>query len=193
MSPDKEQTEDIARAVEVLRRGGVIAYPTDTVWGLGCDARDGAAVRRIFDIKRRSEAKALITLVDSIAMLERTVECVPEAAEMLIEAAVEPTTIVYDHGCGVASELLAGDGSIGVRLTRDPFAAALCRGLRGPLVSTSANISGSPTPMCFAEIAPEILASVDYVCSSRRGEGPAAKASAVIKISDNGVFKILRK
>jgi len=188
-----DYSDDIARAVEVLRRGGVIVYPTDTIWGLGCDARDSRAVRRIFEIKRRDDSKALITLVDSLAALDRIVDEVPEVAEQLIEAAVDPVTIIYDHGRNVAPELMASDGSIGVRLTREAFSAALCRAFRGPIVSTSANVSGSPSPMDFASIPSEILDAADYVCTSRRDEPAAAKASSVIKISAGGLFKILRK
>lgn len=189
----EEYRADVLAAVKVLRAGGVILYPTDTVWGLGCDARDSAAVRRVFDIKRRADSKALITLVDSPAMLDRVVDEVPEVAEQLIEAAVDPVTIVYDRGRGVAPELLAPDGSIGVRLTREPFSAALCRGLGAPLVSTSANISGQPAPACFARISPDILSAVDYVCLSRRSEPPGARPSSVIKISAGGLFTILRR
>lgn len=185
--------EDIRRAVDVMRRGGVILYPTDTVWGVGCDARNSDAVRKVFAIKRRAEAKALITLVDSEAALERVVEEVPEVALQLIEAAVDPVTIVYDKGVGVAPELLAEDGSIGVRVTREEFSAALCRAMRGPIVSTSANFSGEPTPRDFISIDPALQEEVDYVCASRRDEAPAAKSSTVIKISAGGLFKILRK
>lgn len=193
MTTPEQYRDDIAEAVAAMRRGGVIAYPTDTVWGLGCDARNSTAVRRIFEIKRRCEAKALITLVDSMAMLERTVEEVPEVAEQLIEAAVDPVTVIYDRGRDVAPELLADDGSIGVRLTREPFSAGLCRAMRGPIVSTSANFSGEPTPLDFSSIDPELLGLTDYVCRSRRDEAPAPKASTVIKISAGGLFKILRK
>lgn len=185
--------EDIRRAVGVMRRGGVILYPTDTVWGVGCDARNSDAVRKVFAIKRRAEAKALITLVDSEAALERVVEEVPEVALQLIEAAVDPVTIVYDKGVGVAPELLAEDGSIGVRVTREEFSAALCRAMRGPIVSTSANFSGEPTPRDFISIDQALQEEVDYVCASRRDEAPAAKSSTVIKISAGGLFKILRK
>lgn len=193
MTRDNSFSDDIARAVETLRRGGVIVYPTDTVWGIGCDARNSAAVRRVFEIKRRNEAKALITLVDSLAALDRVVDDVPEVAEQLIEAAVDPVTIIYDHGRGVAPELLADDGSLAVRLTREAFSAALCRALRGPLVSTSANISGDHTPLDFSSISDEIIAAADYVCTSRRNEPPAAKASTIIKIGAGGLFKIIRK
>jgi len=185
--------DDLARAVDTLRRGGVIVYPTDTIWGIGCDARDSAAVRRIFNIKRRADSKALITLVDSLPMLERAIEGdIPDVAEQLIEAAVDPLTIVYDRGRGVAPELLAADGSIGIRLTRETFSAAICHRLGAPVVSTSANISGRPSPATFAEIDPEILAAADYVCLSRRDEDTPARPSGVIKISAGGLFKIIR-
>lgn len=190
---DASMLADVRQAVDVMRRGGVILYPTDTVWGIGCDATNSTAVRRVFEIKRRADSKALITLVDSLAMLDRTVEDVPEVAEQLVELAVEPITVIYDHGRGVAPELLAEDGSIGVRLTREPFSAALCKAMRGPVVSTSANLSGEPTPLDFASIASEILNAVDYVCTSRRNEAPAAKSSSIIKISAGGLFRIIRK
>lgn len=187
-------SDDIRQAVEVLKRGGIILYPTDTVWGIGCDATNPSAVRRVFDIKRRAEGKALITLVASTEALWRTVDNVPDVALELIDVAIEPVTVVYDKGVGVAPELLASDGSLAVRVTKEPFSARLCRSFRRPLVSTSANISGQPAPVCFADISPEVISAVDYVCLSRRKERrSAAHPSMVIKISDNGVFKILRK
>lgn len=192
MKIDEAMRADIRAAVDVMRRGGVILYPTDTIWGIGCDARNADAVARVYQIKQRRDSKALICLVDSLAMLDSTVGCVPDAAEQLVEAAVEPITIVYDHALGVAPILLAPDGSAGVRLTREPFSSALCAAMRGPVVSTSANISGHPAPSAFADIDPELLEAVDYVCTSRRDEKPRSKPSTVIKISDNGVFKILR-
>ncbi len=188
-----EWRDDIHRAVDVLRRGGVILYPTDTIWGIGCDARCAEAVRKVYEIKKRVDSKALITLVDSLSMLDSTVQSVPEVAEQLIEVAVDPVTIIYDQGRGVASELLAPDGSLGVRLTREPFSASLCRTFRGPIVSTSANLSGEPSPLDFDSISQEIKDAVDYVCTSRRGEPAANKASSIIKISEGGVFKIIRK
>ena len=188
-----EMTADIRSAVDVMRRGGVILYPTDTVWGIGCDARNAEAVAKVYAIKKRADAKALITLVDSLAALDSVVESVPEVAEQLIEVSVDPITIIYDKGHGVAPNLTAEDGSLAVRLTREEFSAALCRAFRGPVVSTSANISGNPTPMNFAEIAPQLLEAVDYVCTSRRDEAPAKKASSIIKISEGGLFKIIRK
>ncbi len=185
--------EDIKKAVDTLRAGGIILYPTDTIWGIGCDATNSKAVRRVFDIKHRADSKALITLVGSLAALERIVEEVPDVAYQLLEVADKPMTIVYDHGRGVAPELLAEDGSIGVRLTTEPFSAALCKAFGRPLVSTSANISGKPAPAHYGEISQEILDAADYVCTSRRDETAPAAASTVIKLSAGGVFKILRK
>ena len=143
----------------MLARGGVIAYPTETVWGIGCDATCSEAVRRVFAIKRRAEAKALITLVADVAMLERWVDDIPDVGYELIEAAVEPLTVVYDHPRGLAPELLADDGSAGVRIVPLP----LFRRWRKPLVSTSANISGEPAPASLADISAEILDAVDAV------------------------------
>lgn len=193
MGLSEEMREDINAAVQTMRRGGVIVYPTDTIWGIGCDARNADAVKRIYQIKQRADSKALICLVSSLAMLDATVGDVPEVAEQLIEAAVDPVTIVYDHGRGVAPDLLASDGSLGVRLTREAFSAALCSAMRGPIVSTSANISGQPAPRDFISIPRSIIEAADYVCTSRRDESAALKASSVIKISSGGLFQILRK
>lgn len=188
----EDYTEDIRSACNAMKRGGIILYPTDTVWGIGCDATNSTAVKRIFDLKRRADSKAMITLVADMAALDRVVGNVPEAAEQLIEASDRPVTVVYDRGQGIAPELLSSDGSLGVRVTTEKFSQMLCRAMRRPIVSTSANISGHPTPHTFSAISPEIIDGVDYVCTSRRNENKPSKASLVIKISDNGVFKILR-
>lgn len=185
--------EDIREACAVLARGGVILYPTDTVWGIGCDATRSDAVRRVFDIKRRADSKALITLVDDEARLERYVGNVPDAARDIIELSDRPVTIVYDHGLGLAPELLAGDGSVGIRVTREEFSRRLCRAFRRPIVSTSANISGEPAPATFAGISPEIRSAVDYIVEARRDDASRATPSSVIKLSDDGTVKILRK
>ena len=158
--------QDLNKCLEALKRGGVIIYPTDTVWGIGCDATDSKAVRRVFEIKRRADSKALITLVDSVAALERVVTDVPEVAYQLVDVAVEPMTVVYDRGIGVAPELLADDGSIGVRITSEEFSRELCRRFRRPIVSTSVNISGEPAPHSFDEINPELLGQVVYLLHS---------------------------
>ena len=184
--------EDIANAVAVLKSGGTILYPTDTVWGLGCDATRSNAVKRIFEIKRRADSKALIVLLSRPDDLWRYVDDVPEVAFQLIEAAVRPLTIVYDKGRNLAPELLAADGSVGIRITSESVSAGLCRGLRRPIVSTSANISGKPAPALFREISDEILSAADYVMTSRRDETERALPSSVIKLSSDSVIKILR-
>lgn len=183
--------------MEVLRKGGVILYPTDTVWGIGCDATSGDAVRRVFEIKKRADSKALITLVGNLAQLERTVDCIPEVAYQIIEFSERPTTIVYDRaapGARLAPELLSADGTIGVRLTTEEFSSRLCTVFGRPLVSTSANVSGQPSARCFDEISDEIRNAVDYICESRRDEAPAkdTRPSVVMRLAEDGFFKILR-
>jgi L-threonylcarbamoyladenylate synthase len=190
----QDYRNDIKQAIEVLKRGGVILYPTDTVWGIGCDATRSDAVKKVFEIKRRADSKALITLMSNTAMLERYVDDVPDVAFELIDVATTPLTIVYDKGINLAPELLADDGSIGVRISTERFSSSLCREFRRPIVSTSANISGQPTPRTFTEISDKIKAAVDYVCTSRQEEtDDSHKPSSVIKLSNNGQIKILRK
>lgn len=184
--------QDVNEAVEVLRKGGVILYPTDTVWGLGCDATNVDAVKRIYSIKQRADSKAMITIVPASGWLERYVKEVPDIAWDLIDVAVEPLTIVYDQGKNLAPILYAADGSIGIRVTLDPYCVALCRRLGRPIVSTSANISGDKTPAIFSEISDTIKGSVDYIAQWRRDDKEAAKPSGVIKVSQGGIIKILR-
>lgn len=186
---------DIDGALQVLKRGGVILYPTDTVWGIGCDATNAEAVERIFSLKKRSDSKAMICLLGNPDDLERWVGGVPEVAYELLEAAVDPLTVIYDRALvpPIAPNLPAPDGSLAVRVTADAFCRELCRRLRKPLVSTSANISGKPTPAAFSEISKEIIDSVDYVCTSRRTEPKSqAKPSSIIKLTESGIVKIIR-
>lgn len=185
---------DLETALQTLKRGGIILYPTDTVWGLGCDATNAKAVERIYELKQRSDAKALITLLASADDLERWVDGVPEVAYELLEAAVDPLTVVYDRALvpPLAPNLPAPDGSLAVRVTSDSFCRELCRKLRRPLVSTSANISGRPTPARFADIAPELLQAVDYVCTTGRRNNEPRKPSTIIKLTESGIVKILR-
>ena len=194
-APPRYEPDDLAAALDALRRGGVIIYPTDTVWGIGCDATNEEAVARVKAIKGRDDAKALITLVSDAAMLSHWVDEVPDVAFELIEASegARPVTVVYDHPSPLlAPGLLAADGSAGLRVCADPYAAALCRRLRRPLVSTSANFSGAPTPASFSDIDPAFLAKADYVARYRRGDAGVSRPSSVIKISTGGVFKIIR-
>lgn len=183
---------DIDRAVAVLRQGGVILYPTDTVWGIGCDAMNAGAVARIYGIKKRPEAKAMITLVADAAMLERTVDGIPDVAYELLEVSDRPLTIIYDKGTGVADNLKADDGSLAVRIPAEPFSRTLCHRLGRPVVSTSANISGQPTPAIFAEIGPEILTAADYICNTGREDAVPHRSSTIMRLKANGEFKIIR-
>lgn len=188
----REYRDDIRQAIEVMNKGGVILYPTDTIWGIGCDATNEAAVRRVFEIKKRADAKALITLVDSEAKLEFYVNDIPEVAWDLIEVAERPLTIIFDHARNLAPNLLAEDGSAGIRITKEEFSKNLCMRMKRAIVSTSANISGEPSPKCFADISPEILQAVDYVCTSRRTETHNPPASNIIKLGSGGEVKVIR-
>lgn len=185
--------EAASAAVKVLREGGVILYPTETVWGLGCDATNEDAVKRLCEIKSREEGKPMLVLVDSEGTLGRYVDDVPDAAWQLIDAAVDPITIIYDHGRGFASGVTADDGSIGIRITSDPFCRKLCSLLRRPIVSTSANKSGEQSPRSWNEISSELKEKVDLsACFPRTEKSSSGKASNVIKVSEGGVIKILR-
>lgn len=185
--------EDITNAVNTLKRGGVILYPTDTVWGIGCDATNAEAVKRVYDIKRRADSKALIILLGREPDLYRYVYEVPDVAVELIEVSDRPTTIIYDKGINLASNVTADDGSVAIRVTTDPFCQQLCKGLRRPLVSTSANISGEPAPAIYDEITDEIKDAVDYVVEHRRNDLSRSLPSIIIKISADSTFKIIRK
>lgn len=185
--------EDMAEAVRVLKAGGVILYPTDTVWGLGCDATNAEAVERIYRIKQRQDSKALIVLADSEAMISRYVAEVPEVAWDVIELATKPTTVIFDRGLNLAPNLLAQDGSVGIRLSREAFSSQLCFHLRKPIVSTSANVSGQPSPRIFREIIEEIRQQVDYVVRYRQDDITPASPSSVIKLGRGGEVKIIRE
>lgn len=190
---EKIDSTDLARALECLRGGGVLLYPTDTVWGIGCDAANEQAVRRIFEIKQRAEAKAMISLVGNVAQFERHADLLPDVAYELLDQATTPLTLVVDHPRGLAPSLLAADGSAGLRVTSDAFSRELCLRLRRPVVSTSANISGQPTPRFFNEIAAEVIGAMDYVVLHRQNDHTPHRSSAVIKLSSDSTFTILRK
>lgn len=189
--------EDIRKAVETMRRGGVILYPTDTVWGIGCDATNPEAVKRVYEIKQRDDSKALICLVDSDARLQRYFRQVPDVAWQLIdslnEAGAKPTTLVLDGAVNLAENLIAEDGSIGIRITNEPFSKELCYRFQKAIVSTSANISGEPAAQNYCDIDPRILEAVDYVCWSRRQEHKPHTPSSIIKLKENGEVTIIRK
>lgn len=185
--------EDIKKAVEVLRGGGVILYPTDTIWGIGCDATNEKAVQRVFDIKRRADGKALICLVDSADRMQRYVRNVPAVAWDLIEYATRPLTLILDGAVNLAPNLIAEDGSVGMRVTREEFSRQLCYRFQKALVSTSANISGEPSPANFAEVSDEVKNAVDYIVRSRQSEKARGEASSIIKLGIDGQVRIIRK
>ena len=187
-----ESKEDIRRAVEVMNKGGIILYPTDTIWGLGCDATNADAVRRIYEIKQRTDAKALISLVDSETKVQFYVKEVPEVAWDVMELSDRPMTVVFDGGRNLAPNLLAEDGSVAIRITKEAFSKELCMRMKRAVVSTSANISGQPAPRCFAEISEEIKGAVDYICTSRQDEPPTQTASSIIKLGAGGEVTIIR-
>lgn len=184
---------EIKKMVEVLRKGGLILYPTDTVWGIGCDATNEEAVKKVFKLKRREDSKSLIVLVDSVDRLAAYVDDVPDVAWNLAEVSDTPLTIIYPTGKNLAKNVMAEDGSVGIRVTNEEFSKALCYAFRKPIISTSANISGNPTPENFSQIEDEIKNGVDYVAEARRNEDEKKSPSSIIKFEKNGTFAVLRK
>ena len=189
--------EDIRQAVETMRKGGVILYPTDTVWGIGCDATNAEAVKRVYEIKQRDDSKALICLVDSDARMQRYFRNVPDMAWQLVDSLKEgdgkPTTLILDGAINLADNLIAEDGSVGMRITNEPFSKELCFRFQKAIVSTSANISGEPAAQNYCDIDPKIIEAVDYVCWSRRQEHKPHTPSSIIKLKENGEVEIIRK
>lgn len=183
---------EIEKAAEVIRNGGVILYPTDTIWGLGCDPANEAAVEKIFRIKHRTENASLIVLVSTEQLLNHYVDLIPEICYDLMDMATSPLTIIYPKGRKVAPKVLAADGSIAVRKTDHEFCAKLMQRTRCGLVSTSANISGQPAPSAFEDISPEILEAADYVVNLP-GVSSSGKASQIIKVGPKGEIKIIRR
>jgi len=184
---------DLKKACEVLRKGGVILYPTDTIWGIGCDATNEAAVKRVYEIKRRSDSKSMLTLLDSPTRLDFYVENLPDIAFDLIECADKPLTIIYSGAKNLAANLIAPDGTVGIRITKEAFSQALCKQFGKPVVSTSANFSGEPAPANFSEINPEIFRLIDYVVNYRSDEIQKSKPSSIISLGKNGEIKIIRE
>lgn len=176
-----------------MRRGGIILYPTDTVWGIGCDATNAEAVAKVYNIKHRDDSKALICLVDSEARLQRYVRDIPNVAWDIFELSVKPTTIILDNAVNLAPNLIADDGSIAMRITKEPFSKELCYRFQKAIVSTSANISGEPAAQNFCDISEEIINAVDYVCWTRRQEHKPHTPSSIIKLTANGEVTIIRK
>ena len=183
---------EINKTIETLKQGGLILYPTDTVWGIGCDATSPEAVKKIFDLKQREDSKALICLVADDRMLKKYVKEIPKVALDIIYIANKPTTIIYDDAQNLASNLIAEDNTIAIRIPNDEFCYQLCRKLNGAVVSTSANISGEPTPSSFKDISPAILKGVDYIVNLQH-EKICSKPSSIIKLSNNGLIKVIRE
>jgi L-threonylcarbamoyladenylate synthase len=186
------EQEDLKKALEVLRQGGVILYPTDTIWGLGCDATNPASIKRIFEIKKREDTKSMLVLIENPNMLNSYVREVPEVAWQLIEVADKPLTIIYPGAKNLAGNLIASDGSVGIRVTSELFTEHLIQRLRRPIVSTSANLSGKPSPQNFGEIEEEIKSSVDYVVQYRQDEKTRILPSSIIKLGTGGQIQIIR-
>ncbi|MBN2744625.1 MAG: threonylcarbamoyl-AMP synthase [Marinilabiliaceae bacterium] len=184
--------QDIDNALDVLHKGGIILYPTDTIWGIGCDATNGDAVKRIYDLKRRIDSKSMLILLDNAARLASYVDTVPDVAYDLIDLSDKPMTIIYDGAKNLAKNLIAEDGSVGIRITSEPFSKTLCQRFKKPIVSTSANISGEPSPRNFSEISEIIKKGVDYVVMHRQNETKQATPSGIIKLGASGEVKIIR-
>lgn len=184
---------EVEAALAILRRGGVILYPTDTVWGLGCDATNEEAISKIYDIKQRSDSKSLIILVAEERDILQYVAAPDLCVFDFIHEQTRPTTIVFNHAVGLPDNLVAADGSIAIRIVQDEFCRHLIKRLRKPLVSTSANISGQPTPPFFAEISPGIQSLVDHIVQWRQHDQTPSKPSQIIRWKDDGSYEVLRR
>ena len=200
MKPKKEEIQksraqqdaDITQCLKVLSDGGLILYPTDTVWGIGCDATNAEAVKRVYQLKQRDDSKALIVLIDSAEHLDHYVVDVPMIARELIDVAVNPLTIIYEGAYNLAPNVLGPEDSVGIRIPNDEFCHRLCERFGKPIVSTSANVSGQPTAKSFAEIDAAIVSGVDYAVEYRRGDTTRHQPSNIILLSRDGTFKIIR-
>jgi L-threonylcarbamoyladenylate synthase len=185
--------EDIKRSLAALKDGGVILYPTDTIWGLGCDATNTSAIEKVIRLKSRAEGKSMIILVNGIDMLERYVKEIPQSALQLISVSDSPLTIIYPEGKNLAAGICNADKSVGIRICDEPFCNELITRFRKPLVSTSANISGKTAPGNFSEIEEGLVSSVDYCVTYKQDDRRKSSPSPVISFDKNGVFRILRK
>ena len=185
--------EDIKQALEVLRKGGIILYPTDTIWGIGCDATNAEAVERIRQLKKRKDSQRMLVLMENPNLLNSYIDEVPEVAWDLIDVADKPLTIVYPGAKNLAKNLVADDGSIGIRISSEAFTQQLIQRLRKSIVSTSANIGGEPCPAYFDEVSQEIIDGVDYVVQYRQDDRSPSRPSSIIKLGVGGEIEILRK
>ncbi|MBA7560585.1 Threonylcarbamoyl-AMP synthase [subsurface metagenome] len=184
---------DIINSLKVLLNGGVILYPTDTIWGLGCDATNKAAIERVYDIKRRQDKHSMLIILSDIEEMSKYVTQIPREAVKLIESSVNPVTIIYPSAQNLPQNILAEDQSIGIRITEDPFCSELIRRFGKPLVSTSANISGSPNPANFSDIEDEVILEADWVVRWRQNDNTRSVPSTIYKVNDKGGIIIVRK
>lgn len=185
--------EDIIKALEVLKNGGVILYPTDTVWGLGCDATNEAAVAKIYKIKNRTDQKSMLVLIDNANKIPSYINEMPEIAWDLIDLTEKPLTIIYPGAKNLAKNLIASDGTIGIRVSKEIFNQKLIERFRKPIVSTSANISGESTPSNFNEISNRVLSEVDYIVKWRQDDYSKSNPSSILKLGINGEIEIIRE
>ncbi len=185
--------DDIKKAVEVLQQGGLILYPTDTIWGIGCDATNEEAVKKVYALKQREDSKSMLVLLDNDAKLNSYVDEVPEMAWDLIDLSTKPITVIYPNAKNLAPNLLAEDKSVGIRITKENFSQQLCQRFKKPIVSTSANISGQPSPMNFTEISEEVKAGVDYIVQFRQEELENPAPSSIVKLGVNGEVQVIRE
>ncbi len=185
--------EDLIKAIEVLKQGGIILYPTDTIWGIGCDATNEQAVEKLYAIKQREKDKSMLILLDNPVKLQTYIQEVPDIAWDLIDLSDKPLTIIFEGAKNLATNLINKDGTIGVRITSEDFSKDLCKRFRKPIVSTSANIAGKPSPQNFNQIDNEIIKLVDYVVEYRQNEMIKQTPSSILKLATNGNIEIIRK
>lgn len=185
--------DDLEQALTTLKTGGLILYPTDTIWGIGCDATNPEAVERVFNLKERNPSKSMIVLLENDNQIQSYVDQVPEVAYELIEATEKPLTIIYSSAKNLAERVLAADGSVAIRIVKHPFCERLLQRFRKPIVSTSANISGAPSAYRFDEISEDILQGVDYIVKFGQRDPGLGKPSTVMKLDPSGKFEFLRK
>src|ERR1700743_3597776 len=185
--------DEVQKALKVLKEGGIILYPTDTIWGIGCDATNTEAVKKIFNLKQRDEAKSMIILLDTENKLESYVRDVPAIAYELIQYAENPLTLVMPGARNISPALIAADGSVGIRVTGNQFCQNLIQRMRKPLVSTSANISGKPSPQYFSQIDEAVINGVDYVVDLEQHSKEIKNPSTIMRLEPDGRFEFLRR
>ena len=189
---NKTMEDDIKQACKIMQAGGIILYPTDTIWGIGCDATNAEAVKKVYELKQREDSKSMLVLIDSSAKLQSYISEVPDIAWDLIEVSDKPLTIIYPGARNLAPNLIGEDGTVGMRMTQEAFSKKLCERMRRPIVSTSANISGKASPAQFSEISKEIKQGVDYIVKYRQEEKQKSAPSGIIKLGLSGEIKVIR-